>query len=99
MDCPRELIKSYAAADTVEPHALQILQKHLALCPSCRALFDQERALTAALQALPQIPVPPDFSREILYRIQALSLGSFAGAGYWRPASIFVLAVLLVGGV
>jgi predicted anti-sigma-YlaC factor YlaD len=72
------------------------VREHLAACASCRELNADLAALSAALRALPRVPLPAE-TLEAVWRdtIHARHAGSANRATFWRlaAAAVFVMAL------
>ena len=51
------------------PEERSLLAGHIAACEKCRRAVEDRRALTEAAESLPPLPIPPDFTRQIMSRI------------------------------
>lgn len=51
------------------PEERSRLAGHIAACEKCRRAVEDRRALTEAAESLPPLPVPPDFTQQIMSRI------------------------------
>jgi hypothetical protein len=76
MNCPLEtrenaqLLLDYCTRK-LEPETAAILERHIAICDSCREFADSQRAVWQALDAWEAAPVSPDFDRRLYRRIEA----------------------------
>ncbi len=107
MRCPSEsgdsadLLVEYCAG-TLNRETVEQLEEHLAICPACRSVCEAQKATWDVLDVWEPGPVPADFNRKVLERIEALNAQPWwkrwlAGLGFsgWRP----VAAVAMVAGV
>lgn len=89
----------------LSPAEAEKLNAHLALCPECKALYEELTALRAALSDLPPVEVPSDLTERIMAAVAAEQVLPFAPAKkkkapiHWQRwlASAAVLAVVLMG--
>jgi len=51
------------------PEERSRLAGHIAACEKCRRAVEDRRALTEAAESLPPLPLPPDFTQQIMSRI------------------------------
>ena len=99
-----ELI-SAAVDGALSPSELERLNAHLALCPECKALYQDLTAIHAALRDLPPVEVPADLPDRIMAAVAAEKVLPFAPAekkkssAHWQRwlASAAVLAVVVAG--
>ncbi len=99
-----ELI-SAAIDGALSPAETERLNAHLALCPECKALFEELTAIHTALGDLPPVETPADLTHRIMAAVAAEQVIPFAPMGKkntprrWRQwaASAAVLAVVLMG--
>ena len=99
-----ELI-SAAVDGALSPAQQEKLEAHLALCPECRALYEELTALYAALLDLPPVEVPAGLTERIMAAVAAEQVLPFAPAEKKKPAahwqrwlaSAAVLAVVIAG--
>jgi len=74
MSCPietpesAELLLDYCARK-LNPERTAILERHFAICPSCRSFAEGQRAVWAALDAWEASSVSADFDRRLYERI------------------------------
>jgi anti-sigma factor RsiW len=92
MTCPLEspetadLLLEYCSR-TLAPDATAVLERHMAICPSCREFAENQQAVWNALDAWEAPPVSDGFDRRLYERIEsepALSWRERA-AGFLRP--------------
>lgn len=89
----------------LSPAEAEKLNAHLALCPECKALYEELTALHAALSDLPPVEVPSDLTERIMAAVAGSQVLPFAPAEkkkapiHWQRwlASAAVLAVVLMG--
>jgi anti-sigma factor RsiW len=62
---PEELLSAYLDGE-VTPDERAYVEEHLTTCPSCRAEFDEERDVRAAVRELPPVDPPFGFFERIL---------------------------------
>jgi hypothetical protein len=74
MRCPietqetAELLLAYSARK-LDPESAAGLERHMRVCPSCRAFAEGQRLVWEALDAWDAVPVSPDFDRRLYARI------------------------------
>ena len=90
MRCPieteenAEILLAYCAR-RLDPETNAALERHMAVCPSCRSFRDGQRSVWAALDSWEAEPISPDFDRKLYQRIEREG-----GASWWqRLASPF----------
>ena len=94
----RENLMTYAAGETLDPEAAEVLYAHLSDCSRCRRRLEWERRVQGALQAQ-EIPEPSvDFESRVL----AAATGSGPGSAgtHWKRNSFIggaVAAAMAVG--
>lgn len=88
--------------DGILPQAARgAFEAHLALCPACRTLAADLKAIRAAARALePHVPPPHAWTR-LAAAIDARPRRSFLGGwpGVWQPLASAAAAALLVGSL
>ncbi|HEV2404268.1 MAG TPA: anti-sigma factor [Ktedonobacterales bacterium] len=66
-----DLVDAYALG-SLEPEEVDAVERHLEVCPDCRALAEDARAGTEELLLTPPTaPVPPDLKQRVLARVRA----------------------------
>lgn len=111
MDCPlqgkegAELLLDYCSR-TLDPDLTEIVNRHLAACPSCRALMEAQQAVWRALDAWEAPPIPADFDRRLFRRIREARAPGWLerlrlelSPINWRPAlPLAAASVILAAG-
>jgi predicted anti-sigma-YlaC factor YlaD len=88
--------------DSLEGHqsAWQLpagLQAHLDACPACRAHFQMQQRMLAALENDPAPALSPDFTAKILARLEPMAASGGMKAGFsWRLAAIYSGCAFLI---
>jgi hypothetical protein len=73
------------------------LQAHLDACPACRAHFQIQQRLLAALENDTAPALPADFTAKILTRLEPMAASVRAKTGFsWRRAAIYAGCVFLI---
>lgn len=105
MDCEHALEAISAALDGELPQSQWVkLEAHLSSCPSCRALAEDLRALTAALEESDEAP-PPELSARVMERVAAdraaprSNLGGRLRRRRWTGLAAMLALVACVGGL
>ncbi|MGH7597748.1 MAG: anti-sigma factor family protein [bacterium] len=66
------------------------LQAHLDACPACRAHFQIQQRMLAALENDPAPALPPDFSAKILARLEPMTASGRAKTYFnWRRLAVY----------
>ncbi len=85
---------------------MEEMDRHLAVCGSCRDAVAGQKAVWAALEAWEPEPVAVDFDRRLYRRIDEEQsrpwwkrLLEFPGAISWKPAMSLAAACLVLAGV
>ena len=84
MSCPvdsnenAEMLLAYCARK-LRPEMVEVLERHMAVCPSCRQFAATQRAVWEALDTWEAAPVSADFNRRLYRRIE-----QDAGASIWE---------------
>lgn len=80
-------------AQRLTPPRLHLLEAHFEICPDCRKLRDEQRALWTALELWDAEPVSLDFNRRLFQTLDEppparwrRTLRQWAAAGGWKPA-------------
>ncbi|MGI8991038.1 MAG: anti-sigma factor family protein [Bryobacteraceae bacterium] len=115
MNCPIEtnenadVLLAYCAR-TLDADTVAILESHMAVCPQCVHLRDEQRAVWNALDSWEVAPVSADFDRRLYGRIHKADAAPWYRRGWdyvletfrpivWRPAFPLAAAgVLVVAG-
>lgn len=97
MSCLRvEHIYSYLEKGLSRQERFQV-EQHLASCARCSRALEDRRLLLQASQSLPDIPVPADFSRQVMTKISPkISLSAWLSAAAAGFASIALTLSILV---
>jgi len=73
------------------------LQAHLDACPACRAHFQIQQRLLAALDNDPAPALPPDFTAKILVRLEPMAASGRVKSGFsWRRAAFYSGCAFLI---
>ena len=90
MRCPieteenAEILLAYCAR-RLDPETQAMLERHMAVCPACRAFREEQGKVWEALDSWETEPISADFDRKLYQRIE-----SERGASWWqRLASPF----------
>jgi len=97
MDChaTREILEEYRRGE-LPPDRARTVEAHLAGCPACRALRENDDQLGALLRQLPRTPVPAALDRQV----RALGLPARRPRAWLRrPWVVAALAALVVAAV
>jgi anti-sigma factor RsiW len=97
MDCDqtRDLFEEHRRRE-LEPERAEAVEAHLAECPTCRAAWAREEAVSTLIRALPRLPAPPALVRQV----QALGARRRGVAGWLgRPWVAAALAAVVVAAV
>lgn len=103
MDCQRAQEAISAALDgELSPEERTELEAHLSACADCRALAEDLRVLTAALEEA-QCPPPPELAAAVMERIAAdrtvpISAGRRPLRKRWLSLAAMLALVVCVGG-
>lgn len=105
MDCEQALEAISAALDgELSPAGRAQLEEHLSVCPSCRALAEDFRVLSLALEQTEQAP-PPELAAGVMARIAAegkvtpISALRRRGARRWLGLAAMLALVICAGGL
>jgi anti-sigma factor RsiW len=83
MECPiqrrenADLLLAYCAR-RLDPETAAVLERHMQVCPACRAFGESQQAVWSALDLWEATPVSEDFDRRLYDR-----LGREERAGFW----------------
>jgi hypothetical protein len=95
MKCPPlQIIEDYLNGDVPVPQRPE-LEAHIAKCPTCRAILDQERRLGDLLHAAIPLQAPPQLRVMVLQDLD--SIESVRTLPEWLWALGMGVAVILVG--
>ncbi|MCI0699075.1 hypothetical protein L0337_44620 [candidate division KSB1 bacterium] len=73
------------------------LQAHLDACPACRAHFQIQQRMLAALANDPAPALPADFTAKILARLEPMTASARAKTGFnWRRAAVYAGCAFLI---
>lgn len=105
MDCEQALEAVSAALDgELSPAERGSLEAHLSVCPECRALAEDLRVLTAALEETEAAP-PPSLAGAVMERVAAegrvvpISAGRRKRVRRWLGLAAMLALVICVGGM
>lgn len=82
----------------LEPREQALVERHLSVCPHCRAELDAERRLLKALASLPAGDTAVQGLERLRPQLQARSSLKRRGGRAWRPWRRVLAAVALVAG-
>ena len=63
------------------------LQAHLEQCPQCQAWYAQEGRVVHALEQMDRLPVPADFTKQVLRRLPPMVPQQKSGLAVWAELS------------
>jgi hypothetical protein len=66
----------------------QTVTSHVATCPACAGMIESDRRLLAAMAALPQFFVAPQFADRVMARVAIASVPAVTVAGLHTPRSL-----------
>jgi hypothetical protein len=73
------------------------LQAHLDACPACRAHFQIQQRMLAALENDPVPALPPNFTAKVLSRLEPAAASERAKASFsWKRAAVYAGYVFLI---
>lgn len=102
MDCEQALEAISAALDGELPPAGRAqLEEHLSVCPSCRALAEDFRVLSLALEQTEQAP-PPELAAGVMARVNGttpISAGRRKNPRRWLGLAAMLALVICAGGL
>lgn len=92
MTCPMQtrenvdLLLAYCAR-RLDPDTAAMLERHMDVCPECRAFGQAQQAVWNALDAWEAMPVAADFDRRLYHRIDAQEQSGWWNrlTSGWRP--------------
>ncbi len=82
----------------LEPREQALVERHLAVCPHCRAELDAERRLLQALASLPAGDAAAQGLERLRPQLQARSSFRRRGGCAWRPWRRVLAALAVVAG-
>jgi anti-sigma factor RsiW len=81
-----QLLLSYCAR-RLDPARTAVLQRHIDLCPACRAFLESQQLVSDALDTWNNSPISHDFDTNLLQRIRDdRGPARWLGAISWKPA-------------
>ena len=96
MTCEESRLHIHEARDDSSSTVPELVRAHIAACTACRDFDDDLRSLTAALRALPELPLPAD-ALDAVWRktIHARPGAASTTAGFWRLAAAAAFVAVL----
>lgn len=91
---------SPAMDDELEPEERKNFYLHLEACSRCRAEFDRWNVISNNLKRIPVVPVPPDFTQNVMAAISKPESRSPGFTGIFRRRSVAAAAagIMLLAG-
>lgn len=92
----------------LDPDTMDVLERHLSVCPDCTRVVEAQRAVWKALEQWEPIAVSADFDERVMARIAAeqrpwwrlvLEFPVSGSGGWWKPAMPLAAACLALVAV
>lgn len=91
----QDILSEYLDGEIAESWRREWVEKHLAGCAACRALFSELKQVRESIRSLPMTPAPKEMTGELAAKVEEIVVSSGAHAQEMRPDVVLVARVSL----